>query len=153
MSEFATIHHTIVIERICRASHGRVWEAWTSSHALARWYLPGTANWWSRVDMHEFRVGGAKRLSFGPTGGETYTEDCRYEDILEGERLCYSMTIAREGERLTTSMVTVEIAARGANETALRVTDQLAILDGGHAAADRERGWGETLDNLATELT
>jgi hypothetical protein len=63
------------------------------------------------------------------------------------------MTIAREGERLTTSMVTVEIAARGANETALRVTDQLAILDGGDAAADRERGWGETLDNLATELT
>lgn len=81
-----------------------------------------------------------------------FLEDCRYEDIVPERRLCFSMTIGREGARITTSMVTVELFARGAR-TDVTVTDQLVILDGGDTSADRERGWGETLDKLAPELS
>ena len=32
------------------------------------------------------------------------------------------------------------------------MTDQVAILDGGDTAKDRERGWGETLDKLPAAI-
>ena len=61
------------------------------------------------------------------------------------------MTILRAGVPLTTSMVTVEFAARGPRTETI-VTDQIAILYGGDTAADRLRGWGETLDKLVREV-
>jgi len=79
------------------------------------------------------------------------TSDCRYEDILPGRRIGHARTIARADVRITTSTVTVEIHPR-ANRTELIVTDQIAILDGGDTAKDRERGWGETLDRLPAAL-
>ena len=75
----------------------------------------------------------------------------RYEDIVENQRICYAMTVLRGKERLTTSMVTVEIASLGAR-TALTVTDQLVILVDQDTAEGRERGWGETLDKLPAEI-
>jgi hypothetical protein len=52
---------------------------------------------------------------------------------------------------MTTSMVTVELFPEG-GRTRLKVTDQCVALNGGDTAADRERGWGETLDKLPAEL-
>lgn len=84
-------------------------------------------------------------------GGPTYTEDSRYEDIVPERRICFAMTILRAGVPITTSMVTVELVARGARTDTV-VTDQIAILDGGDTAAAREHGWGETLDKLPRVL-
>jgi uncharacterized protein YndB with AHSA1/START domain len=114
--------------------------------------LPGDATWSSRVETHEFRVGGRKLLYFGPRGMPPYFEDCRYEDIVDNRRLCYSMTVGMGERRLTTSMVTVVLQPEG-RSTVVTVTDQLVILDGSDTSADRERGWGETLDKLTGELT
>jgi uncharacterized protein YndB with AHSA1/START domain len=146
-----TAHDTIVVTRTYDASQKRVFAAWSDAAALGRWYLPGGADWTSRVVAHEFGVGGRKHLTFGPKGGPLYSEDCRYEDIVENWRICFSMTIARDGARITTSMVTVELFPDGAR-TRVKVTDQCCALDGGDTAADRERGWGETLDKLPAEL-
>jgi uncharacterized protein YndB with AHSA1/START domain len=152
MSDISTSHHTIVVKRTYAAVPHRVFAAWTDTKALAKWYVPGDATWTSRVERHEFRVGGLKELSFGPPGEVPYTESCRYEDIVPDRRLCYSMTIAQGGRRITTSMVTVQLAPSGAR-TEVVVTDQLVILDGGDTSGDRERGWGETLDKLTAEVT
>ena len=100
---------------------------------------------------HEFRRGGAKHLEFGPPGGPLYVEDCRYEDIVAERRICFVMTILSDGVALTSSLVTVEFLASG-RRTEVVVTDQIAILDGSDSAADRERGWGETLDKLPRVL-
>ena len=146
-----TAHHTIVVKRVYNASPARVFAAWRDPAALARWYVPGDETWVSHVDKHEFRVGGAKLIVFGPKGGPQYSENCRYEDIVENARICYAMTVARGPERITTSMVTVEIAPRaGGSETT--VTDQLVILNGQDTPDGREKGWGETLDKLPAEL-
>ena len=151
MSEISTSHHTVVVRRTLNAPCARVFAAWRDPSALARWYVPGDSNWTARVLEHDFRVGGRKRLSFGPRGEMPYEEDCRYEDIVENARICFAMTIMRGTVRITTSMVTVQLVARGP-ATELIVTDQLVILDGGDTAADRERGWGETLDKLPAAL-
>jgi uncharacterized protein YndB with AHSA1/START domain len=147
MKELSTSHHTIVVRRLVGAARSRVFAAWSNASELARWYVPGDATWSSSVDSHDFRVGGTKHITFGPRGGETFTEDCRYEDIVTDRRLCFSMTIARAGRRISTSMVTVELMDR-TGQTELVVTDQLVILDGGEGSHERERGWGETLDKL-----
>jgi uncharacterized protein YndB with AHSA1/START domain len=151
MAKISTTHHTIVVKRVYDAKPARVFAAWSDPQALARWYVPGDGSWVSRVNKHEFRVGGAKHLAFGPAGGPMYAEDCRYEDIVDGERICFVMTILRGEARITTSMVTVEIAPHpGGAETT--VTDQLVILSGEDAPDGREKGWGETLDKLHAEL-
>lgn len=146
-----TSHDTIVVTRTYDAGPKRVFAAWSDAAALGRWYLPGDATWISRIVEHNFRVGGRKHLTFGPKTGPRYSEDCRYEDIVENWRICFSMTIARDAERITTSMVTVELFPEGAR-TRVKVTDQCCALDGGDTATDRERGWGETLDKLPAEL-
>jgi hypothetical protein len=61
--------------------------------------------------------------------------------------LADAMTIARGETRITVSMVTVELVPTP-ERCEIRVTDQLAILDGGETAKDRQRGWGECMDKL-----
>jgi uncharacterized protein YndB with AHSA1/START domain len=147
MTDISTTHHTIVVKRSYPTLARHVFAAWGDPAALARWYTPGDSTWSCAILDHQFRVGGRKHIAFGPPGGPQFFEDCRYEDIVDEQRICFSMTIARETQRITTSMVTVELSARR-DATDLVVTDQLVVLDGGDTWADRERGWGETLDKL-----
>ncbi len=151
MSDRNTSHHTVVVRRRYDTPVARVFRAWARPDALQAWYTPGDGTWTSQVLEHEFRVGGAKRLRFGPSKPHEFFEDCRYEDIVPDARICYAMTISRDDVRITTSMVTVELLPHG-DRTEMIVTDQLVILDGGDVAGDRERGWGETLDKLAPFL-
>jgi uncharacterized protein YndB with AHSA1/START domain len=146
MTDRSVVHDTVVVRRHYAASVERVYRAWTDPSLLQRWYVPGDAGWSARIVAHEFRVGGAHRLTFGPPG-ETFVEDCVYVDIVPNRRICYAMSIARGDTRITVSMVTVELDARDRG-CDVRVTDQVAILDSGDTARDRERGWGETLDKL-----
>jgi len=148
MEERSVVHDTIVVRRTYDASAERVYRAWTDRAELERWYVPGGERWTAKMLQHDFRVGGGKRFRFGPPD-ETFLEDCHYVDIVPERRICYAMTISRGDTRITVSMVTVELVARG-QRCDVRVTDQLVILDGGDTAKDRERGWGETLDKLSS---
>lgn len=152
--EISTTHHTVTLTRAYDASPARVFAAWREAKALTRWYVPGDGTWISRIVEHDFRIGGRKHLTFGPKGGPRYSEDCRYEDIVDGRRICFSMTIASETARMTTSMVTIELSGTS-NRTELKVTDQLVVLDGSDGAAnarEREAGWSETIGKLPAEL-
>jgi uncharacterized protein YndB with AHSA1/START domain len=151
MNDISTSHHTIVVKRTYAAAPRRVFAAWTDPNALAKWYMPGDRTWTARIERHELRVGGLKEIWFGPPGEVPYLESCRYEDIVADRRLCYSMTIAQGDRRITTSMVTVQLAGTG-SRTEVVVTDQLVILDGGDTSSDRERGWGETLGKLTAAV-
>jgi uncharacterized protein YndB with AHSA1/START domain len=141
-----TLHDTIRTEINLPTSRERAFGAWADPAELMRWYCPGDESWTCRVVAHEFRVGGLKQLQFGPPD-ETMLEDCRYEDIVPGRRICFSMTISRGDSRISTSMVTVELEDE-AGATRCRVTDQLVTLDGLESAQDRTRGWAEVLGKL-----
>ncbi len=151
MTVLSTAHHTIVVKRSFDALPAHVFAAWSDPTALQKWYVPGDATWTSRIVAHDFRVGGQKRIEFGPRGEAPFTEDCRYEDIVPAQRICFSMTIARSNQRITTSMITVLFNHAG-RRTDVTVTDQMVILDGGDSRDERERGWGETLDKLPQVL-
>ncbi len=152
MGEPSTRHEPVVVSRSFVASAERVFCAWAEPQLLARWHTPGDATWTVKNLDHDFRVGGRRRMTFGPPHEELYVEDCRYEDIVPARRICYAMMIARGETRITASMVTVEFHPTPGG-CDLIVTDQIAILDGGDTAKDRERGWGETLDRLPAVLS
>jgi uncharacterized protein YndB with AHSA1/START domain len=154
MNDAATTHHTVTITRTYDVTAARLFAAWADAAQLARWYVPGDATWELQIVEHDFRVGGRKHLTFGPKRSPRYSEDCRYEDIVDGRRICFSMTIANDERRMTTSMVTVELLPNGAR-TELKLTDQLAVLDGSDgptSAREREAGWSETIGKLPAEL-
>ena len=151
MSRVSTSHHTVVVRRTYDAAARDVFRAWQDPDALQRWHMPGDDTWTSEIVSHDFRVGGRRIFVFGAPGAPPFREDCRYEDIVPEQRICYAMTISNRDVRITTSMVTVEFLPRG-ERTEIVVTDQLVILDGGDTAADRERGWGETLEKLTPFL-
>lgn len=140
MSERSVQHETIRLERVLDAPPARAYDAWTHPE---RWDDP--------YEQHEFRVGGAKLQTFGPRGGHMFREEGRYEDLVPERRIVYAYSIAREGVRITVSLQTIEFLAQDAG-TRMLLTEQIAILDGGDKAADRERGVGMWLDKFAAAL-
>src|SRR5262245_31020206 len=84
-----TSHHTVVVRRQYNLPAEEVFRAWEDTAALEAWHTPGDASWTAEMLEHDFRVGGVKRFRFGPPG-ETFLEDCRYEDIVPDTRLCYA---------------------------------------------------------------
>ena len=71
--------------------------------------------------------------------------------FMEDGRIVFAYTMAREETRISASLATVELVPEG-NGTRLRFTEQIALLDGGDTAAEREAGWRGLLDRLAVEL-
>jgi uncharacterized protein YndB with AHSA1/START domain len=147
MEKRSVVHDTVVVHRTYDASPERVYRAWSDAAELERWYMPGDERWSAKMLEHDFRIGGRKRLRFGPPD-EVFYEECYFVDIVPDRRICYAMAISRGDMRITVSMVTVELSPQG-RRCDVRVTDQVAILDGAETAKDRERGWGETLDKLS----
>jgi uncharacterized protein YndB with AHSA1/START domain len=144
MTNRSTEHATFVIERTYDAAPQRVFAAWASQPAKARWFGPGENH------ALDFRVGGSEHLRVEVNGDE-YTYDGLYQDIVDGARIVYSYEMQRNGTRISVSVATVELAAAEAG-TLLRFTEQGVFLDGHDRADLREHGTAELLDKLAAAL-
>ena len=150
MTEHSTEHATFSIERSYAASPARVFGAWAEPTAKARWFK-GPGDWQRESYELEFRVGGREYLRIGPVGGAAHTFDCRYYDIIAGERIvyCYDMFIG--DHRISVSLATVEFTPAGSG-TRMVFTEQAVFLDGYDDAGSRERGTEKLLDQLGATL-
>jgi uncharacterized protein YndB with AHSA1/START domain len=147
MSDRSVAHATFAIERVYDASPARVFEAWADPEAKKRWFGPEETNGSHELD---FRIGGQERSEIEHAGSR-YTFDARYQDIVPDERIVYAYDLHRDDTRISVSLATVELVSAGAG-TRLRFTEQAAFLDGQDSPAERERGTGTLLENLAAEL-
>jgi uncharacterized protein YndB with AHSA1/START domain len=144
MTKRSTEHATFAIERTYDAAPERVFAAWASQPAKARWFGPGEDH------TLDFRVGGGEHLRVSVDGDE-YAYNGLYQDIVDGERIVYSYEMQRNGTRISVSVATVELKPAEAG-TLLRFTEQGVFLDGHDSVDLREHGTAELLDKLASAL-
>lgn len=145
MSKRSAEHATFEIERRYDAPPPRVFAAWADPDAKGTWFGPG------QVHTLEFAAGGAEHLSVNMPGGDVYTYDARYEDIVADERIVYTFQMHKNDERISVSVSTVQFDADG-DGTRLRYTEQGVFLDGGDTPPAREHGTRELLDRLGQAL-
>jgi uncharacterized protein YndB with AHSA1/START domain len=140
-------HGTFTITRTYPVPPERVFAAWSSQGAKARWFgAPGTADY-----ALDFRVGGSETNRGGPPGGPVYSYDATYQDIVPDQRIVYDYTMHADDALISVSVTTVEFAS-AASGTTLTFTEQGVFLDGVDTPAIREKGTGELLDALGDAL-
>ena len=149
MSERSVKHDTITIERGYDATPARVFAAWADPAARQRWFVEEDG--WESEYRQDFRVGGRESGWFRQPGGEVYSNESLFQDIVPDRRIVFAYTMARGKAPISASLTTVELLPAGGG-TRLVFTEQIALLDGGDNAADREQGWRGLLDKLAAEL-
>ncbi len=150
MSERSVTHSTFVIERTYPASPARVFAAWATPAAKARWFACHD-EWKPTLHEMDFREGGRERLHTGPAGGTVHAFDGRYHDIVPNQRIVYSYEMRLDATRISVSLTTVEFIPSGTG-TRLVFTEQGAFLDGLASPEEREEGTRVGLDNLASAL-
>lgn len=152
MSGRSVVHGSFSVERHFPASPQRVFAAWASEAAKARWFgddeefLASTA-----VYTLDFRVGGRERLEGMLPGGALFTYDAIYQDIVEGRRIIAAYDVGIGGRRVSVSLMTVEIEP-AANGTRLVLTEHGAFLDGLDSPEQREIGAHDSMDKLGTYM-
>jgi uncharacterized protein YndB with AHSA1/START domain len=147
MTERSIAHGSFTVIRTYPASRARVWQAWSDPVAKAKWFgSPGRPG-----DIFDFREGG-REYTKAEFGGDTYTVDIRYEEILPGERIIYTYAMTMNGQRISVSVATIELEDDGAG-TRLTVVEHGAYLDGLDNMRQREEGTCALMDTLGTTLT
>jgi uncharacterized protein YndB with AHSA1/START domain len=143
MTTRTTEHGTFTVIRTYPVPPERVFAAWASQEAKARWFgAPGS----SAYEL-DFRVGGTEVNRGGPPGGPVYTYEAVYRDIVPAERIVYAYFMEADGALISVSVTTVEFAP-AASGTTLTFTEQGVFLDGRDSPAVREKGTSELLDAL-----
>jgi uncharacterized protein YndB with AHSA1/START domain len=132
-------HETITIERILPHGRDRVWSAWAVMEKKAAWFGHG-------LTQLEFRPGGAERLTFASDMG-THTNETRYFEIAERQRIVFAYSMAVNGKIHTVSLATVVFADHGAG-TRLTYTEQMCVIPPSDGAEGRRNGWQALLKAL-----
>jgi uncharacterized protein YndB with AHSA1/START domain len=143
----STEHGTFTVTRTYPVPPERVFAAWSSQEAKARWFgAPGS----SAYEL-DFRVGGTEFNRGGPPGGPVYAYEATYRDIVPDERIVYGYVMTADDELISVSVTTVEFSPAPSGTT-LTFTEQGVFLDGADTPAIREKGTGELLDALGAAL-
>lgn len=151
-------HSTFVLERSYPVSPARVFAAWTSAEAKARWFVGASDAMRAAEPMTvDFRVGGQERLVIETGDGTVYTFDGCFQDVVADRRIVETTQMTKDGERISVSLVSVELTpeptADGGEGTRLVLTEHGAYLDGLDRPEWREAGTSGQLDALEAELT
>jgi uncharacterized protein YndB with AHSA1/START domain len=149
MTERSVTHATFVVERTYDASPGRVFAAWADPAAKGRWF--GDPDQGAAEFELDFRVGGREFSRGTAPGGQAYTFEARYQDIVADERIVYTYEMHLDEQRISVSLGTVQLKPEGEG-TRLTYTEQGAFLDRLDTPEQREQGTGGLLDALGEEL-
>jgi len=147
----SVVHAMFHLERTYKAPAARVWRALTVQAAKDRWF-GGPREAWTPVERHmDARPGGRERAKGRWRSGLVTCFDAVYFDVIENERLVYSYEMHLDDRKISVSLATVQLEARG-GETTLKITEQGAFLDGYDDAGSREQGTGFLMDALGASL-
>jgi uncharacterized protein YndB with AHSA1/START domain len=150
MTGRSATHATFSLERIYDAAPARVFAAWSTKEAKARWFAGGEE--WTEIERgFDFRIGGSEHASGTWRNGTVTRFDSRYHDIVPNERIVYAYDMHLGEKHISVSLATVEFKPAGTG-TRLVLTEQGVFLDGYDDAGSREHGTKALLDRLEAAL-
>lgn len=79
-------NRTLTLERTFKAPISLVWEAWTNPEHIAQWWGPEGME--TKVNKHDFRVGGAWEYAMTMPDGNVFIAEGVYKEIVELEKIC-----------------------------------------------------------------
>jgi uncharacterized protein YndB with AHSA1/START domain len=155
MSSHTEVHATFTLERHYPVPVAKAWSAFADPDVKRQWF---GGDEFVDVERHEdFAVGCVAVADgrFGPDGPLSQFRGT-YTDIIENERIVYTYDMWLDGTHASTSITTIIFEA-AEDGTHLTFTEQGVHLDGVHgpgpeAAAGREQGSGELLDQIGVLL-
>ena len=144
-------HASFTIERSFKASPARLFAAWATAEARAKWFVGG-GGWTEVIREFDFREGGRERV-VGRKGSGTISDfRCTYVEVIPDRRIVFAYEMFLNDERISVSLATIELWPEGKGAR-MKLTEQGAYLVAydpqGDDNGSRERGTGELLDNLA----
>lgn len=112
---------SLEVRRTVRASPERVYDAWTTPSALARWFAP-SADFTTVVHALDLRVGGQYRIEMRHSSGASHVAAGSYRELVRPARLSFSWRW--EGTTMADTVVTIELVAVGTStDVVLRHVD------------------------------
>ena len=144
------VHNTFGLERSYSFSAERVFAAWATIEGKAKWFS-GPLPWQLVKRDFDFRVGGAELLHGRYPGDHDTVFAARYHHIEPGRFIVYDYDMSVDGIRISSSLVTIELAAAGA-QTRMLVTEQGVFFDGLQSAGSREKGTAQLIEKLGASL-
>lgn len=135
---------SLQIRRILSAPREKVFQAWTDSEILARWFCYARPGYSGRVTELDLRPGGQYRIEIHETSGRVNRLRCEYREIKAPEKLVFTWFWETE-PRFGETVVTLEFVDRG-NETELILTQEPFPTAEGRD--DHDRGWAACFDTL-----
>ncbi|WP_457394656.1 SRPBCC family protein [Roseateles sp. P5_E1] len=150
MTTTPAAHTSFVLERRFKASATRVFAAWADPATKQRWSDCHAETNATEFSM-DFRPGGQEIYRSALPDGTQLAVDKVFLDIVPQARIVFAYSMAADGRALSASLVTVEFANSPAGST-LKLTEQLAYLDGHQDLEQRRRGTEEGLDRLLLEV-
>lgn len=146
MGESATVHATLIFERMIPATSDQVFTAYADIDEREKWGVPSDNT--ALIYVHaDFREGGEDVFRCGPKANPNIHGTTRYLDVVVNRRIVSSETISVDGRRLCASLTTLELNPDG-DHTKLKSTIQLVSFVGQDMVKGHENGTNASLDNL-----
>lgn len=135
-----TENASFTLERRLDFPVAKVFAAWSSVEAKARWFSGPAGRWTAEIREQDFREGGRERLRGRFSEGWISDFRAQYHDIQPDARIVYSYEMYRDNVRLSVSLATITFAADGKG-TLMTVTEQGVYLDA-HSDGNNSRREG-----------
>lgn len=143
-------HETLLFERQFHCSLETLWEAFESADARARWGRPSpTAT--IIYDAEDFAIDGKDIARCGSLEDPRFIVEATYLDIRPLKRILYSERVSELDRLLSVALHSVEMGEAPLGAW-LKITVQIAAVDGADMADGVRHGTSAALDNLAKEL-
>lgn len=150
MTQRSAEHASFIIERNLPGRPKHAFRFWSEPEMKRRWASCHT-DWQELEYSFDFRVGGSEVSCLKAPDGSLHAMRSYFLDIVEGCRIIYAYEMTADGNRISTSLATVEFTPSETG-TLMTFTEQAVFLDGLASAETREEGTEMGFDRLKLEI-